>query len=91
MIRNHFCFRVKFQDLSQLKMPRRNGIGWTLRSSTAHYLIVVGHYPVWSIAEHGPTKCLVDRLRPLLQTYHVTAYINGHDHNLQVTEFFRQI
>ena len=61
----------------------------TLRSSTAHYLIVGGHYPVWSIAEHGPTKCLVDRLRPLWQRYHVTAYINGHDHNLQVNRLFR--
>lgn len=60
-----------------------NWLESTLRSSTAHYLIVGGHFPVWSIAEHGPTQCLVDRLRPLLEEYHVTAYISGHDHNLQ--------
>ena len=38
---------------------------------------------VWSVAEHGPTKILVDRLKPLLELYGVTAYICGHDHNMQ--------
>ena len=48
------------------------------------YLLVGGHFPIWSIAEHGPTQTLVDRLKPLLEKYRVSAYINGHDHNLQV-------
>lgn len=39
---------------------------------------------MYSIAEHGPTGCLIDRLRPMLHQYNVTAYLCGHDHNLQV-------
>ena len=53
-------------------------------SSEFDYLLVGGHFPVWSIAEHGPTSQLVERLKPLLEKYDVSAYINGHDHNLQV-------
>ncbi|XP_064355444.1 tartrate-resistant acid phosphatase type 5 [Dromaius novaehollandiae] len=47
------------------------------------YLLVAGHYPVWSVAEHGPTGCLLRRLRPLLARHRATAYLCGHDHNLQ--------
>ncbi|KAL4237005.1 Tartrate-resistant acid phosphatase type 5 [Mactra antiquata] len=54
-----------------------------LQISKADYLLVAGHFPVYSIAEHGPTKCLVDRLKPMLYKYKVSAYFNGHDHNLQ--------
>lgn len=54
-----------------------------IASTYVPYIIVTGHFPVWSIAEHGPTDCLVEKLRPMLHKYKVSAYLNGHDHNLQ--------
>jgi len=55
----------------------------TLAASTADWLLVIGHYPVWSVAENGPTASLVDNLLPLMKKYRVDAYFSGHDHNLQ--------
>eukprot|EP01084_Bolivina_argentea_P178373 308334_1 len=52
----------------------------TLSKSTASYLFVVGHYPIWSVGEHGPTNLLVQNLNPMLIKYNVTAYISGHEH-----------
>nr|CAB3219776.1 tartrate-resistant acid phosphatase type 5-like [Phallusia mammillata] len=54
-----------------------------LQNSRSHYLLVAGHFPVYSVAEHGPTQCLIDKLKPLLEKYNVNAYFSGHDHNLQ--------
>ncbi|XP_061080730.1 tartrate-resistant acid phosphatase type 5-like [Conger conger] len=65
----------------QLRWLRRR-----MEASRADFLLVAGHYPVWSVAEHGPTRCLLEELRPLLVKHRATAYLSGHDHNLQYLE-----
>lgn len=52
-----------------------------LLGSTAPIKLVFGHYPVFSVGEHGGKKKL-DDLDRLLRKAGVTAYVNGHDHCL---------
>jgi len=58
-------------------------IASTIASSTADYLLVAGHYPVYSICEHGPTPTLISSLLPLMEKSKVTAYLAGHDHCME--------
>ena len=44
------------------------------------WLLVAGHYPIYSVGEHGDTSELKSYLQPLLQKYNVHAYFCGHDH-----------
>lgn len=50
-----------------------------MKASTADYLLVAGHYPVYSVCSHGPTSFLIDNLVPLLEKYNA-HYLSGHDH-----------
>lgn len=38
-----------------------------LKNSTADYLWVAGHYPVWSGCSHGPDKTMLAKLKPWLE------------------------
>ena len=53
-----------------------------LKASTADYLFVSAHYPIYSQCMHGPTAELVSDVLPLLQQHNVTAFLAGHDHCL---------
>jgi tartrate-resistant acid phosphatase type 5 len=54
-----------------------------LAASDAEWKIVVGHHPVFSGGDHGPTAGLVRHLKPLMDRYGAQVYLNGHDHDLQ--------
>ena len=71
---------IKSQDTA----AQRVWIQKTLAESTAPWKFVIGHHPVYSSSpKHGNTVELVEILKPLLEKYHVQAYIAGHDHDLQ--------
>lgn len=76
----------RYPDLAnQEPLEQLKWLDEVLGRSKATWKIVVGHHPVLSGgAYHGPTKELMDRLRPVLEKHGVQAYLSGHDHNLQL-------
>ena len=57
-----------------------------LAASSAPVKIVVGHHPVFSNGFRGGAAVLQERLLPILEAHRVSAYVNGHDHDLQLVE-----
>ena len=60
-----------------------NWIEKTLSESTADWLIVIGHYNLYTSGSHGSNNRLITMLKPLFIKYKVDMYISGHCHNLE--------
>jgi acid phosphatase len=71
------------EAIELLKNEQLTWLNQTLAASKAHWLIVMGHFPMYSGGEHGNTPELIQDIKPLLDKYNVDAYLCGHDHTLQ--------
>ena len=71
----------KAKDFSSASSDQWLWIENEMANSKADYLIVGGHFPVYSVCQHGPTQTLIDHLKPLLDKYNA-HYLSGHDHCL---------
>lgn len=52
-------------------------------SKFATWIIVCGHYPIYSVGVNGDNTVLLSNLLPILQYHKVHMYVAGHDHNHQ--------
>lgn len=65
------------------KVQAHKTLDWienALENSDADYLLVAGHYGIYSACSHGNNAHLATTLDPLLTKYGATAYLSGHDH-----------
>lgn len=56
----------------------------SLAASTAQWKVVVGHHHIYSGGKRSTLPELERALVPLMARYGVQAYVNGHEHDLQV-------
>ncbi|MEZ5956978.1 MAG: tartrate-resistant acid phosphatase type 5 family protein [Hyphomonadaceae bacterium] len=63
--------------------PQLRWLEQELAACTSRWKILVGHHPILSSGNHGPSQAVAEHLRPLIERYRVQAYINGHDHDLE--------
>ena len=81
------AYRAELKYKGVLDQRPGDQIKWLedgLAKSTAQWKFVAGHHPIYSCSKkHGDTDELIRDLNPLLEKYHVQAYFNGHEHDMQ--------
>jgi len=77
------CSIVDQGDTDQLVWIQK-----TLAASLNYtWVVVIGHYPIYSVGNHGTILSLVNKVAPWFTQYKVAAYINGHEHGLQYIRY----
>jgi phosphodiesterase/alkaline phosphatase D-like protein len=64
-------------DVDDIDEDQHAWLERNLRDSKADYIIVGGHFPVYSVCEHGNNDKLIANLKPLMERYGVQAYMCG--------------
>ncbi|MDA3850435.1 MAG: metallophosphoesterase, partial [Spirochaetaceae bacterium] len=75
-----------FIDTDRLITGDAEQLDWIdnqLTDSTARWIIVAGHKPLYSYGSHGFNGTLIYRLQPLLDN-RADIYIAGHEHDMQI-------
>jgi len=80
---------VSQQSQQQKIQEQLSCLEYYLASSTASFLVVAGHYPIFSTGKNSPgdVTTLVENLYPILEKYKVDVYFCGHDHLLQHLQY----
>jgi len=66
---------------------RTRHLAWidsVLAASKERWIIVMGHHPVYSHGHYGDHAGMKRHVAPLLEKHGVHAYLNGHEHDLQL-------
>lgn len=69
--------------------PWQRQLQWLKRelsNSQSPWKVVYAHHPVYSSGYHGSSPILRRTLSPILKEYGVQLYVNGHDHNYEITQ-----
>jgi 3',5'-cyclic AMP phosphodiesterase CpdA len=73
--------QIQIERIENQLTRMENSLRTALSSaSPPSWIIVVGHYPIFSAGDHGDIDEMKSYLLPLLLKYNVHAYICGHDH-----------
>lgn len=80
------CIQNFYRMVDKLENLQKRWIESALKSTSAKWKIVIGHYPLLSCGFHEISTEVQSKLYPLLKKNKVDLYASGHDHNSQILE-----